>query len=367
MPDDVMGLDAEHGIVASRPDDRYGYFGWPTVERTRDGLLVVVASGLRTAHICPWGRTVLCTSEDDGRTWSDPVVVNDSVLDDRDAGILELTDGSWLLTWFTSDTRRFWRRLRVRQDPETRAAWQAEFAGWPRRGNGDLEGPRTMLSTDRGVTWTPPRPTTVTSPHGPIELTDRSLLHFGKRPARSDRRAGPIIAVRSTDAGASWEEWGRVPLPQSVRTRDVHEPHVVELPVGPDRCPELLGAIRVHGDDGALGVATTRSIDGGRTWSRAELQPWHGTPPHLLRHSTGAVVMTYGYRLDPYGQRVAVSRDDGRTWTADLVLRDDGPDLDLGYPSTVELDSGELFTVAYQKLGATEFPSLVWSRWSLPG
>lgn len=359
-------LAAEHGIVTSRTDDPRGYFGWPTVTRTRDGLLVVVASGDRTAHVCPWGRTVLCTSADDGRTWTEPVVVNDSVLDDRDAGIVELADGSWLLTWFTSDTRRFWRRLRRRQDEATREAWRAEFANWPPRGSGDLEGPRTVLSRDRGRTWTQPRPMAVTSPHGPIQLRDGSLLHLGKRPARSDPSAGPIVAMGSTDDGESWTALGRVPFPRSVRTRDMHEPHVLELPADDGGGGTLLGAIRVHGRDGALGVATSRSEDGGRTWSRAELQPWHGTPPHLMRHSSGVVVMTYGYRLAPYGQRVAVSDDDGRTWRGDLVLRDDGPDLDLGYPSTVELDSGELFTVAYQKRAQGEPPSLLWSRWHLP-
>lgn len=366
MPDDVTRLSAEHGIVVSRPDDPRGYLGWPTVTRTRDGQLVVVASGMRTAHVCPWGRTVLCTSPDEGRTWTDPVVVNDSVLDDRDAGIVELDDGSWLLTWFTSDTRRFWRRLRRRHDPATADAWRAEFATWPPRGTAGMEGPRTVLSTDGGATWSEPRLMPVTSPHGPIQLSDGSLLHLGKRPSRSDPTAGPVVAIRSVDAGASWQPWGRVPFPRSIRTRDIHEPHVVELPADGGRPAELLGAIRVHGRDGALGVATTRSIDGGRTWSRAERQPWHGTPPHLWWHSSGVVVMTYGYRLAPYGQRVALSHDRGRTWTADLVLRDDGPDLDLGYPSTVELGSGELFTVAYQKLAAGEHPSLLWSRWSLP-
>lgn len=365
MSDDLTRLSAEHGVVLSQPTEPRGYFAWPTVARTRDGLLVVVASGFRSAHVCPWGQTVLCTSDDDGRTWSEPSVVNDSVLDDRDAGIIELADGSWLLTWFTSDTRRFWRRLRRRQAPETQAAWRAEFATWPPRGT-DLEGPRTVLSRDRGATWTAPRPMATTSPHGPIQLADGNLLHLGKRSAHSDPSAGPIVATLSTDAGQSWTELGRVPFPRGVRTRDVHEPHVLELPADDGKAGTLLGAIRVHGRDGELGVATSRSEDGGRTWSRAELQPWHGTPPHLMRHSSGAVVMSYGHRLDPYGLRVAVSHDDGRTWQGDLVLRDDGPDLDLGYPSTVELDSGELFTVAYQKRAAGEPASLLWSRWHLP-
>ena len=47
--------------------------------------------------------------------------------------------------------------------------------------------------------------------------------------------------------------------------------------------------------------------------------------------------------------------------------RDDAPDWDLGYPSTVELGDGSLFTVYYQRDAPDEHCSLLWSRWQLPG
>ena len=76
----------------------------------------------------------------------------------------------------------------------------------------------------------------------------------------------------------------------------------------------------------------------------------------------------YGYRLAPFGQRAMISHDDGRTWLAGYVLRDDGQDGDLGYPASVELQDGSIFTVYYQKLGsAKEKCSLLWTRWELPG
>jgi hypothetical protein len=85
-----------------------------------------------------------------------------------------------------------------------------------------------------------------------------------------------------------------------------------------------------------------------------------------VRHSAGALVMTYGYREKPFGQRVAISRDDGASWQGDWVLRADGPDDDLGYPSTVELADGSLLTVCYQKAAPKEKCSLLWSKWKLP-
>jgi hypothetical protein len=63
-----------------------------------------------------------------------------------------------------------------------------------------------------------------------------------------------------------------------------------------------------------------------------------------------------------------ISQDGGRTWTTDYVLRDDGPDADLGYPASVELDDGSILTVYYQKLASVqEKCSLLWTRWKLPG
>ncbi|NLF60592.1 MAG: exo-alpha-sialidase, partial [Lentisphaerae bacterium] len=90
------------------------------------------------------------------------------------------------------------------------------------------------------------------------------------------------------------------------------------------------------------------------------------SPPHALRHSSGAIVCVYGYRLAPYGQRAMISRDHGMTWQHDIILRDDGPDNDLGYPASVELPGGDLLTVYYQKLNRGEKCSLLYTRWQLP-
>ena len=39
-------------------------------------------------------------SLDDGKTWSDPVIVNDSFLDDRDAGIVFDSENKMVLSYF---------------------------------------------------------------------------------------------------------------------------------------------------------------------------------------------------------------------------------------------------------------------------
>ena len=67
------------------------------------------------------------------------------------------------------------------------------------------------------------------------------------------------------------------------------------------------------------------------------------------------------------GKGVLRSVDGGRSWQAHYILRDDGPDGDLGYPSSVELGDGSILTVYYQKVSSTEEKcSLMWTRWELP-
>ena len=63
---------------------------------------------------------------------------------------------------------------------------------------------------------------------------------------------------------------------------------------------------------------------------------------------------------------MAFSRDNGVTWDHDWIIRDDGPHEDLGYPSTVELADGSLFTVYYQSVTGDKKCSLLWSHWRLP-
>ncbi len=361
---------AGHGIVCRLPGEKLGYFGWPTVARLDDGTLVVASSGLRSEHICPWGKTVINFSQDDGRTWSPPRVIQDSAIDDRDAGVIGLGGDRLLVTWFRCDTREYadasW------PSEAERASWKPVLATWTDEMVSDLLGSWVLRSDDRGRTWSGPIRAPVTTPHGPIRLRSGDLLYLGKEFATAEERTrGLVAACLSRDEGLTWERLGTVPVHPGTQPINYHEPHVLELPSG-----RLLGMIRIQDYNGetleAAGIThfslmQTESDDGGATWTVPHPLGFHGSPPHLLRHSSGVVVLSYGYRLAPFGQRVALSHDDGTTWEHDWVIRDDGPDADLGYPSTVEMADGSLFTVAYQTLPGDAKCSLLWSRWALPG
>ena len=353
-------IKAEHGIIRGYGNDTlFGYFGWPSVCRLGEHELLAAASGFRTGHIDPFGKSVCFSSSDDGRTWSEPQVVNNSPIDDRDTGLVALGGGRALLSWFAIDTRRY---LRVKTRHHLlRHAGRMDFTPltdlWEEEIVAANVGSFTRVREADGK-WGPRRVSPVTSPHGPVRLHDGTLLYLGNECRYAPGKAiwiGEVSAVRSADEGATWEHLGTVPSPDDGKNA---ESHVLELPDG-----ELLGAIR---DDSKFQVMLTRSTDGGKTWTPPEFLV-AGSPPALLLHSSGTIVMSYSWRGEKPGQRMAFSRDGGKTWSLDWILRDDGPDIDLGYPSTVELADGGLCTVYYQKFHADDLNcALMVSHWQLP-
>jgi hypothetical protein len=85
------------------------------------------------------------------------------------------------------------------------------------------------------------------------------------------------------------------------------------------------------------------------TWVDPYETPLWGFPPHLMQLSDGRVLVSYGHRRPPFGQRACIS-DDGVTWELEneIILRADAPNKDLGYPVSVELEPGVVLTVYYQ-------------------
>lgn len=334
------------GVVCKQMDR---YIGWPTVTRTSRGELLIVFSGDRDAHVCPWGKTQMVRSRDEGKTWSSVVTINNSPMDDRDAGILETPRGTLLVSWFTSDyfekggwMRSAYRAHAAKLGPETRAQWAG---AWVRR------------SQDGGATWGPPIRTLACAPHGPIPLRDGRLLFVGA--SGGPDPAQRIVVQESRDDGLSWQTIGHVPVPQ-----DFHagEPHAVECAGG-----RLVAQFRnQHPELERRFPGQSESRDGGRTWSPIRLLETWGYPPHLIRLQDGRLLAVYGHRRAPYGQRACLSQDHGQTWGPGIALVDDAPDGDLGYPSSAQLGDGSILTVYYQKDRLEEKPCLMATHWRLP-
>ncbi len=339
------------------------YHGWPTIARRRDGELLLAFSGGREAHVCPFGRLEWMRSKDNGATWGWPQVLLDSPIDDRDAGVLETSQGSILVTHFTSlafepileraektpvgqpggfaeqKLIEEWRAARDRLTPDQRKQELGCYA---------------IRSTDGGVTWSARMRVPVHSPHGPIVTRDGRLLYAGKDLWGSGR----VGVCESVDDGQTWSWLSDLPVRPGDELRQYHELHMVEAANGHFICH-----IRNENRQSDGETLQCESSDGGATWSVPHTIGVWGLPSHLLALRDGRLLMSYGYRRPPYGNQARISSDAGATWSEPITISDDGQGGDLGYPSTIECDDGTLVTVWYEVLKDSPFAQLRQARW----
>ncbi len=363
----------KHGIVGRQTSGYFRYQGWPTVAKAEDGTIFAVCSGHRLDHVCPFGKNLMYVSCDEGETWSAPQIVNDTYLDDRDAGLVCWGDGNMLLTWFNNTMEVFENPRRKILFPNLNEAFSlAMMDKW-----NDLPitefGSFTRISRDGGKTWSAPRKAPVTAPHGPIRRADGSFFYVGaERLSGLDMPQNAICAVESHNDGETWKLVSVLPAPNEHNGRKlggVCEPHCIDFGSG-----VILAAVRcfLEGEDRTRSqyeftLYTCRSTDGGKTWEEPVFMERYGAPAHFLLHSSGALILSCGKRTEPCGQYVRISYDQGLTWEEDVMI---GPvsqflATDQGYPSSVELENGDILTVYYQRTCGDDYPSILYTRWSL--
>ncbi|MBR0538487.1 MAG: exo-alpha-sialidase [Clostridia bacterium] len=327
--------------ILEAPGQVNNYFGWPSIARLPNRKLAVACSGFRRGHLCPFGKAVMMTSDDEGDTYTGAAAVIETPLDDRDAGVVPFGVNGVIVTSFnnTREAQRNW-------NPDN-----AEYLSYLETVTDAVEarylGSTFRLSFDGGETFGDIFISPVTSPHGPTALRDGSLLWVGRTFAEDDffTENNRIEAWRVHTDG-TMEFVGAVPpVYRNGMLIDACEPSCIELPDGTLLC-------HFRAESGLFTVYQTRSVDGGLTWSAPTrlLADQGGAPPHLYLHSSGVLISAYGYRAGPtYGVRLMLSADMGETWKTDLILWDDGVSSDLGYPATVERTDGTLLTVFYAK------------------
>lgn len=148
------------------------------------------------------------------------------------------------------------------------------------------------------------------------------------------------VLFASSDQGSTWRHRGDIAVDASQQIT-YQEPALSE-----DGCGGLVCFMRTAGADGRL--ASSRSADGVH-WEAPVLHELIGHPFHPLRLADGRVLLSYGYRDEPYGIRArllahALADPDQ---AEELVIRDDGLCPDLGYPWGVQLRDGRVMLVYY--------------------
>jgi len=332
------------------------YHGWPTVTRRHNGDLIVVCSGGRDAHVCPFGWLEMMRSADQGQTWSFPTVALDLPVDVRDAGVMETARGTLLATTFTSFAYEKWLQDAEQRTAADPLAWSpTKLRRWraAHRRIGAAERERVLghfmiRSSDGGVTWSAAYRCPVDSPHGPIRLDDGRLLYPGKIIyGRSQAAVGRIGVCESNDDGRTWRWLSEIPVRPGDSFQGYHELHATETADG-----RIVTQIRNHNQVNEKETIQSESSDGGQTWSVPRPIGVWGFPSHLLRLRDDRLIMTYGYRKQPLGVQARISSDHGRNWSDPIPLHDRGTSSDIGYPSTVQLDDGSLLTVWYELMNS---------------
>lgn len=347
------------------------YHAWPSVTVDENGVLYALASA-RLEHVDPFGHTLMYKSYDGGKTWSQPILVTDTPMDDRDVGVTYMGNGKMLITYFRiacasllkTDQSFTTADGKLIKGDGTYTTWQNHKNIEQKHIDAVLEYWRTLhsseisaqswsrISEDYGATWSEPMLTPISTPHGPILLRNGNLLYVGRGSVAGVGGDG-IYAFISTDGGYNWQFKGKI---HENTYLTFCEPHVVELSNG-----RLLVGIRVQPTEKVkIGDVTYRSlgfedatgsaifkIDGEETATaktyRFETQS-DGTPKAVRYDYTGTLT---GYRI-----HTSYSDDGGTTWTRSKVVTDKyGKELYGTPPQLIQLDNGAVvMTYASRKV-----------------
>ena len=100
-------------------------------------------------------------------------------------------------------------------------------------------------------------------------------------------------------------------------------------------------------------IEAAESTDNGKTWvnlgkvADTDKGERNGNPPAMVRLPDGRLCVAYGYREYPFGIRMKVSRDNGKTWGRENVIRADGATWDMGYCRMVITTDKKLVVMYY--------------------
>jgi len=231
-----------------------------------------------------------------------------------------------------------------------------------------ISGERFFISEDRGRKWEGPFKINFKVHNEPISvLTSRNdyiilspfecfvFMSAENCMAESDYK-DRCFCTRTTDGGKTFEFLGWM-------THDVENRSVMSssLRIGDNH---LVSSVRRKHINFVNNIPSlfqnwidaVESKDNGRTWitlgkvADTDFSENNGNPPAMVRLFDGRLCVVYGYRTSPYGIRMKVSKDNGKSWGEELVIRSDGATWELGYPRMVINQEGQLVIIYYYSI-----------------
>jgi len=334
------------GVVFSKPNERRNYSAWPNVARLSDGRLMAVWSGNRLAHTDPWGAIVASYSSDDGVTWTEPTLIFDSPLDDRDPN-LYIEEDTIFIGYFTQwDIYRPDNGYHTAEDCAQWSKYYYSVTAEDVEKYGSLKvngiSNNYIISRDGGQTFEYGGKISAHTPKGVIKLQDGRYFYVTTH-EETDGKSGKLSYITSSNL-TNWSE-----------KMVIHDVSAIPTACEPTAYQTESGRIIVLLRSSA-GLYQCYSDNNGESFTELKFVDAYAvkTPANLIKHSSSALVMTYAHRETPYGIVARISYDDGETWSEHIDLYCTGSSWDLGYTSTVEREDGTLLTIWYGRANASD-------------
>lgn len=341
------------------------YVAFPNLAELKDGRIICAFRHAlerqkeygRVTHVDPTAKDVFVVSEDGGKTFSSAmhVIVDDPDMSNQDPCIAVLSDGRIIATYFR------WALVPIGQGEKV---WGEVFRRFGRSLHDKYDclsdGICYSISDDNGATW---RQMSVLQPDGYakgsavrgniVEMPDGSLLlpFYGAKELDELSRVG---LFKSEDRGESWFTFSEMGFDETGK-KNYLEPGLFRTKSG-----RLIGLFRtqtdflipgVKFDDTYLNLHIAVSDDDGKTFQPVEEIEglWGSSPFHALQLQSGKVLVSYGYRREPFGIRVKLCNSELTDLASaeEIILRDDAPNGDLGYPHSIQLPDGSIMVSYY--------------------
>lgn len=346
-------------------DEKY-YYAHPSITRTANGDILV---GFRQSicrypesftHIDPTARTVLMRSSDEGKSWSQPVLLDIELPPCGTLGdpmFTTLEDGRILVGLFC------WRVYeKGQQEPDGKPT--IDVLKHPDKWHTTIDPAFFAISDDNGYTWhkseglgtcgSAMRSDVIESADGkllsPVYMLTDDNGNFGSN-------AGTHLYV-SEDRGETWCSYGEF-LPNQ-DCYGFNETFIYKTPgnklVAFARAGTGVGSEVPKGFDVSQirCLFVSYSSDFGKSWSPVKKYsdilsyPFHAHPL-----PSGKVLLSYGRRKEPFSIRALILNPecDNISDAQELILADNLNNNDLGYTSAINLGDGRVLIVYYTNTG----------------